>query len=82
MIPAEAIDEPIRSLLAKRAMNRSKGIRMTTDQDKAELAQIMVWFEDWHKKYSSQQQFIQNIKNMSEEDRKKVLGSIGFPDPQ
>ena len=82
MIPLEVIDEPIRSLLTKRAMNRSKGIRMRTDQDKAELGQIMVWFDGWHKKYGKFQGMGAKIRAMSAEERQKVLGSIGIPGSQ
>jgi len=82
MIPIEAIEEPIRSLLTKRAMARAKGIRMTTDQDKAELAQIMVWFDGWHMKHGHSNKMVENIKKMSQEERLQVLSSIGISKPE
>jgi hypothetical protein len=76
VIPVTAIEEPIRTLLTKHAMARPKGIRMTSDQDKAELQQILTWFEDWHEQYGAQKRFFRGLDKQLAEGKQIIPDGV------
>lgn len=79
LIPIEAIEEPIRTLLTKRALAHAKGIGLTSEQDKLELEKILKWFDDWHEQYGKSRLMSKKIRAMTAEERQQILDSIGMP---